>query len=295
MTLIIGFVCQEGIGLVSDTKVTNTETMEPTFTQKILMPLKETPFIVGAAGYSDLFNEFYRKVPDKVEQRIKQYKIANIEQLMRTGLSRQEAVSKVKLLQKSITATQQSLMVGGEKIEKTPTIIDDVELPYDYSAENFLDDCKDLIRTITQNSGYSNPIELLIGLKSDVRSFPQLFRMDARGRESEVDTFTAIGSGEPHVRMFFSRLYNPEKSLHELATDAIRTIVYVQDMARENTVGFSESYPPDVVVIDSDTTENNYGHVKYANMKKVLGDIKNEMLTFEKLVENSKINTLEMS
>jgi len=291
MTLIIGFACEDGIGLVSDTKISNPQTMEATYASKILTPLKNTPFIVGAAGYTDLFLEFNRKIREQVEQRIRQYKIANIEQLIKTGLKREEAISRVQLWQKSISSTQQALEEESKK-QQLPKVEPDVDLPYVYSAENFLDDCRSLIQTISENSGYANPIELLIGIRNDAKTFPYLYRMDSKGRVEQISEFTAIGTGEPHVKMFFSRLYNTNKTINQLVTDAFRTITYVQEVVKENTVGFSDEKPPEAVIITSYIDHINYGKVSYTNINEILKQIKNEMKPYESLVLNSKIDSL---
>lgn len=290
MTLIIGFVCQEGIALVSDTKITNAETLEANYASKILTPLKNTPFIVGAAGYTDLFNEFNRKIWEQVEQQIRRYKIANIEQLIRTGLERHEAIARVEKLQKSITNDQQMLAEKPELITKD--VIQDIELPYVYSPENFLDDCKSLIKTITEDSGFSNPLEVLIGIRSDYYASPILYKIDSRGREEMVRDFTAIGSGTPYVKMFFGRKYDLNKTYAELAKEAIRAITFAQDIAKENSVGFSDEKLPEVVIVDN---AYNYGRVNFTNIRDVLSEIKEEFTRFEDIILNTKIKNLEES
>ena len=292
MTLIIGFVCKDGICLVSDTKITNPETLEPKFASKILTPLRNTPFIVGAAGYTDLFHEFNRKIVERVDQSIRQYKIANIEQLMRTGMSREEAISTVQKYQKDMSSSQQALE---EPKEETKEIVTDIELPYIYTAENFLDDCKDLIGEITKNSGYANPIELLLGLRDNIDSFPRLYKIDARGHEETISDWTAIGSGEPFAKMFFSELYDHEKSANDLVKDCFRAITFVQNIGKENSVGYSAEFPPQAVVIDSIQGVNVYGRVRYENAENVLKEIEEETKQFSELIKDSKTSMLKES
>ncbi len=290
MTLIIGFVCNEGIALVSDTKITDPKTLEPKFDSKILTPLKDTPFIVGAAGFTDLFNEFNRKIGDRVEQSLRRYKIANVEQLIRTNITRDEAIAKVENIQRTTSSAQQSL----ENLpEQTKPLALDVQLPYVYTAENFLDDCKELIKEISENSGFANPIELLIGLRKNSETFPVLFHIDSKGREEAINDWTAIGSGEPFVKMFFSRLYDPRKTFSQLVKEAVRIITFVQDIAKENTVGCSDVNPPEAVIIDSIIGKNLYGRMPYVNMHEIVKEIKKEMNAFEVLIKNSSISELK--
>src|SRR3990172_2043969 len=96
MTLIIGFKCKEGVALVSDTKTTDLSTGEALYEPKILAPLENTPFIVGAAGYVNLCNEFTRKIPKIVTKRIAQMRIRNIQELQKTGLSREKKKKDIK-------------------------------------------------------------------------------------------------------------------------------------------------------------------------------------------------------
>ncbi len=68
MILIIAFKCDEGVALVSDTKMTDTEGAE-SYEEKVFFPLGNRPMIIGAAGYRDLFREFNSKLPLRGEER----------------------------------------------------------------------------------------------------------------------------------------------------------------------------------------------------------------------------------
>ena len=227
MTLIIGFVNHAGIAIVSDTQITNTETLEPSYSKKILTPLRETPFLVGAAGYTNLFQEFNRKIPEVVEQRLKQYKIMNIQELMKVGYTRDQAILRVQLHEKNLAKTQ-AVQETQEKIEKSDSILEDnIIPPFVYSGEDFLDDCRSKIKEITSGVNHPNPLELLIGQKRR-GLFPSLFYMSPMGRVEQIWTYAAIGSGQPYVKMFFDRLYDADKSMNQLITDAFRAIVYTK-------------------------------------------------------------------
>jgi len=134
-----------------------------------------------------------------------------------------------------------------------------------------------------------NPIELLIGIRNTPMAFPLLYYIDSKGREEQVSDYKAIGSGEPYVKMFFKPLYNFEKTFGELAKVAIRVITFASDVARENTVGYSDEKLPEVVVVDG----ISYGRIPYSNMKKVVDEIRHEMEKFSNIVINSTIPDLK--
>lgn len=77
MTLIIGFRCEQGVALVSDTKVIDTESGRAEYKKKILVPIN-APSIAGAAGDSDLFREFNRKIVEVVPIRMRENTIKNM-------------------------------------------------------------------------------------------------------------------------------------------------------------------------------------------------------------------------
>lgn len=287
MTLIIGFVNHAGIAIVSDTMITNTETMEPSYSKKILTPLKETPFLVGAAGYTNLFQEFNRKIPEVVEQRLKQYKILNIQELMKVGYSREEAIVRVQLYEKNLAKTQ-AVQETEEKIEVKDSVLDEnIIPPFVYSGEDFLDDCRSKIKEITSEINHPNPLELLIGQKRK-GVFPSLFYVSPSGRVEQIWTYSAIGSGQPYVKMFFDRLYDFNKSMDELITHAFRAIIYTKVVAKENSVGYSDDFPPEALVIFNNDEKGNYGFIQYNNTKQVLQDIEEEMRNFENIITVDK-------
>lgn len=84
-TLIIGMRCPDGIVLVADRKVFDTESARTTYENKIIAPLN-LPVFVGAAGLTDLFREFNRKIPIVVERRQMMFALENQKVLRSVGL-----------------------------------------------------------------------------------------------------------------------------------------------------------------------------------------------------------------
>lgn len=141
MTLIIGFVCNEGVALVSDSKVLDLETGESDWAHKILTPITNMPFIVGAAGFSDLFRQFSREIPEVVTKRVNEYRIYNIRALMESGLSRSEAIEHLTQIEtpKVEKTTQQPIThQEKKKTSKSKKVIATIPLPYTYTYQSFI-------------------------------------------------------------------------------------------------------------------------------------------------------------
>lgn len=282
MTLIIGFKCKEGVGLVSYTKITD-DTGEELWDSKILTPMPESPFIIGAAGYTHLFREFNRKLPEVVTESINQIRIENVKELMKTGLTRDEAINYLYSLESSANITQQ------QELEQTKTTppepskdITPIHLSHNYSAEKFIDDCKKLIEKVSANFDEDNePIDVLIGLKRVGSEIAELHYISSKGDEEEIDDYGAIGSGSPYVKMLFGELYDSEKTLDELTTHAFRTIAFAQKVAKENSVGFNDEHPPEAVIVLND---GRYGRIQFENEEQVLKDVDNEMKEYKDVV-----------
>lgn len=291
MTLIIGFTCKDGIALVSDTKITNLEDGEAKYDHKILTPLPGIPFIIGAAGYTNLFREFYRKVPIFVNQRFGEIAIKNIEALMNSGFSREEAFGYIRSLEKEVEKVQQPIDLNEKPKSIDKMNMPDAILPYVYSGEHFLDDCKTLIREISEQTKEETPfpLEVLIGLKKNLYQ-PSLHYVNWNGQEEQIDDFYSIGSGSPHVKQFFGRLWDANKDMNELISLAFFTIAFVQDVAKDNYVGFSNKFPPEAVVIYNDGV---YGREKFKNENEILEDVRKRTRDFEKNVIEIKIKKLE--
>lgn len=284
MTLIIGFACGEGVALVSDTKVTDIESLKPNYQSKILTPLQTTPFIIGAAGYTDLFYEFNRKIPLLVNERVAEYEVKNIEALLKTGLNRDEAIDYLRTRGERSEKQQQPVMFE-TKMEKTKKVTE-ITLPYVYTYENLMDDCKELIKTISSQvkSETPYPLEVLVSLKG--QSGASLHHINANGRERAVETYYAIGSGSDHVKMFFERLYDYNKRIFELIGLAFLTIEYVQTIAMDPYVGYSEEHPPEAVIVQDD---GNYGRLPIDKMSEVIKTIKETISSFDQRISSIEI------
>ncbi len=270
MTVIIGIRCREGLALVSDTKIVDTESGNASYESKILTPLRGTAFVAGAAGYTDLFREFNRKVPLFVNQRLAEYQIKNVKALIRTGLSRDEAIEYLRV---RASRTEQSAQPVDLRESAQPEArrIADVTLPYVYSMENFMDDCKAVINQITaQVESEPSPLQVLIGMHRDVEQGATLHFINSLGRERQIDRFYAIGSGSTHVAAFFDRLYDFNKPLLELINLAFFTIGYIQKIAHDPYVGYTTENPPEAIVVLNDA---RYGKINIANMIEILDNI----------------------
>jgi 20S proteasome alpha/beta subunit len=104
------------------------------------------------------------------------------------------------------------------------------------------------------------------------------------GIEDEINDYFAIGSGSPFVRTFFSRVYDFNKGMNELITQAIRTIVYVTMIAKEGTVGYSRDFLPEVVLILKD---GKYGKSDFENESEIIRDFEKEMEIFEDQIKQN--------
>src|SRR3989344_5361268 len=210
MTLIIGFKCKEGIALVSDTKIMDVDTGEATFESKILTPLENTPFIVGAAGYVNLFNEFNRKIPEVVTKSIAQIRVHNVQELLKTGLSRQQAIKNINAIERC-AATNLRMVRHLEKCECKDLDFDvsEIELPYIYTEENFIDDCRSLVKKVnSQSEAVTEPLELLVGIRRPRDGILHLHHVNSEGGEDEINDYFSIGSGYPFVKTIFSQVYD---------------------------------------------------------------------------------------
>lgn len=272
MTLIIGFKCKEGIALVSDTMTISLGTGEVLFEPKIITPLENTPFIVGTAGYANLCNEFTRKIPKIVTKKIAQMKILNVQELKKTGLSREEAIKYIHNQEKCVSSNLKSVQeIKDVECENHEQMI---ELPHVYSEEDLIDDCENLVKKInSQSEDAEEPIELLVGMRTTSGDI-HLHYIPFDGIEDEINDYFAIGSGSPFVKTFFSRVYDYNKGMNELITQAIRTIVYVNMVSNENTVGYSPEFLPEAVLILKD---GKYGKSDFENELEVIRDFEKEM------------------
>lgn len=282
MTLIIGFKCLEGVCLVSDTKVMDMDSGESFFESKILTPITGLPFMVGAAGYTHLFRQFNRKLPEKVSESANHIRMLNVKELMETGLSRNDAIKYLYDRESKTTQSQQQDMSEKKPEEETKTDIAHIDLTHVYSAEKFIDDCKNLVKSISSNfEEETDPIEVLIGLKRVNYPHAELHYVDSKGNEVEGDDFLAIGSGSPFVKAFFDRVYSPDKSMFELITHVFRIITFVEMIAKENSVGYTLKKPPEALAVLND---GRFGRVYFKNEQKIIQELREEMSDYENLI-----------
>ncbi|MFB5629995.1 MAG: hypothetical protein ACE5RN_00230 [Nitrosopumilaceae archaeon] len=282
MTLIIGFKCKEGVALVSDTKTTDLDTGEAIFESKILTPLENTPFIVGTAGFVNLCNEFTRKIPKIVTKKIAQMKILNIKELKKTGLTQKESIEYINKQEKCVSTNLRSVQeIKNNECEIFESDKNLIELPHVYSEEDLIDDCESLVKKINSQSKHlEEPLELLVGMRTSVGKI-HLHFISSDGIEDEINDYFAIGSGSPFVKTFFSRIYDYNKGMNELITQAMRIISYVAIVTKENTVGYSPDYPPEAVIILND---GKYGKAIFENELAVIRNLEQEMKSFVDLV-----------
>ncbi len=285
MTLIIGFKCKEGVALVSDTKTTDLSTGEALYESKILAPLANTPFIVGAAGYANLCNEFTRKIPKIVTKRIAQTRILNIQELKKTGLSRKKAIQYIHTQEKCVSTNLKSVQeVKNNECKNFEFDEHPIKLPHEYSEEDLIDDCESLLKKInSQSEDIAEPLELLVGMRTSTGNI-HLHYIPLDGVEDEINDYFAIGSGSPFVKTFFSRVYDFNKGMNELITQAIRTILYVTIVSKENTVGYSPEFLPESVIILND---GKYGKSTFENELEVISDLEKEMETYADLIKQN--------
>ena len=291
MTLIIGFKCVDGIALVSDTKIIDTESGNISYDSKILTPLEDTPCMVGLAGYMNLFEEFNRKIPYIVKQRISEIRISNVEELIKTGLSRKESIEYVTSREKCLS----SILKKIENDSKNECIVNpniaEIELPYQYSEENFIDDCKSLIKQISsQNENIEDSLEILIGIRRPRDKKLHMHQIFSDSSEIESDEYLVIGSGYQYAETVFGQVYDYNKKMSVLITEAFRTILYAVMVGKESLVGYTHENPPEAVVIHNDGT---YGKVLFENESVVVNEIEQEMENIVQQIKNSHISTLK--
>lgn len=264
-TLIIGMKCPEGVALVADTKVFDMESARATYEKKIIAPPLSPPVYVGAAGLTDLFREFNRKIPIIVGQRRREIAIKNQRALREVGLNLEDFLKPAKKPEK-IQSVEEPKKGPPKEPEKEKAVVP----PYAYTGEHLLDDCKQLIKKISEEKkelGYSYPLEVLLGF---IANDPVLFYVDCDGSEREIDTYQPIGSGSQYVKLFFDRLWNPNKSIWESITLACFVIKFVEGMGLDNYVGVGKDNLPQIALILND---GRIGEFEVENKQDVIDKI----------------------
>jgi 20S proteasome alpha/beta subunit len=289
LTLIIAFRCDEGVAIVSDRKMTDLQNGESSFDQKIFFPILGAPFIVGAAGFRDLFREFNTKLPNRVNERLAEYDLKNIKALTESGCTYEQALKYIEAAKPQPTTTQ--AIEFGKKVDRQKKKVA-VPIPYVYTYEHLMDDCKEIINKISKpylSRGY--PLELLVAVKKDNNAPPTIHQIDCQGFENQIDEYSAIGTGAPHARGIFGRFYKKEKPMLELVTLAYLTIAYSQDIAKETSVGYNDKYPPQAFAILND---GSTGEWTIQNQLEVLNSIEVVMAEMGKHVEDIWRKTIKL-
>jgi hypothetical protein len=231
--------CSDGVVLVADKKVFDLEEAKETFEDKIIAPLTTLPVFVSAAGVKDLFREFNRKIPIIVQEKAMEIAIKNEKALHEIGRKLEDFLVKPKEPEVQNIGDLEKT----QPIHQEPKKKEIFRPPYAYTGETFLDDCKGLIRNITEKTEglYQIPsIEVLLVFNAGE---PVLFYIDCYGRESQIDGYKAIGSGQPYVKLFFERLWDSKKSIQESIPLACLIIKFVEDLKLDSFVGVGKDVP----------------------------------------------------
>lgn len=250
MTLIIGAKCSDGIVLVSDRKVIDSANHEETYEDKLKQPDPYKSMIVGAAGFSNLFKQFNRKIPDIVGERLREIEWKNRAFMNEHGFTMPEQ-NKNEIEPETVQSG--SVAVDETKEQKKKVKQEETELPFIYSNEMFIDDCKSLIKTLcTDDNGLiQNKLDVLLMMQSGKEL--RLHHINCCGDEDEVD-YCAIGSGSLHINALLKEFWNNTKkvSIDNFLDFACFCIFYVQEMGLDKFVGVEENRFPDNFIIKKD-------------------------------------------
>lgn len=284
MTLIIGACCSNGVILVADRKITDSDATEETYEPKIYPPIQNVA--VCASGYRDLFREFNRKIRIKVEEREREFYLRNFSALKQLGLDE----GKIKKILSPKQANQPESFEEQKDIESSKI---EPELPslFSYNAEYFLDDCKELVEKICDAEKYGQgALEVLLLINTGT---PTLHKIDFRGCESQIDKgCIATGAGSPFLNLFFKKLWNSDMDMVSSVVIACFCIKAVQNMKLENSVGIETEKLPDIIFSD---TNGRHGTPSFSNTNKILAEINKGITNVENSIKDIKINKLTFS
>ena len=262
MTLIIGMKYKEGIILIGDTMVSGGS--ETTHDNKIVAPVQGINVAVGSAGFTQLAKEFNQKITIRVQERLSEYRLANIRDLMGTGIDITEI---------------ESGKVGG------------IVLPWLYKGVNFLDDCASLTKQLAETSKVylENPLESLVALylQSQIPN-PEtdfmLYQIDCNGFKVDVP-YTSIGSGTDHIGDYLKRNYYKDITLNEAILLGTFLIKYVEILGFDKGVGLETGKLPQIFLIKQDYFDNYLPNdddkdLILREVKKRIDRIRSSMLLF---------------
>ncbi len=239
----------------------------------------------------NLFEEFNRKIPDLVKQKIAEIRISNVEELIKTGLTRKESIEYVTSREKCMSSTLRWIKNDSKNECVINPDVAEIELPRQYSEEDFIDDCKLLIKQIsTQNEPTEDSLEILIGIRRPSDKKLHLHQIFLDGTEIESNTYLAIGSGYQYAETLFGQVYDYKKEMSVLITEAFRTILYAVLVGKESSVGYTYDHLPEAVVIHND---GKYGKMIFKNESQVIKEIEKEMENIVIQIKNSHVSKLK--
>ena len=163
-----------------------------------------------------------------------------------------------------------------------------------YANEEFIDDCKNLVKTIciTEEGEIAGDLDILLVLNAGGQY--RLHHINYRGEEEEVQCI-AIGSGAIHVQEFLDKNYSFDKNVNQLLDLAHFCILYVQKMGLDNFVGIEEDLsklPDNRVILVGNDGEVGTGILNPLEKEKPLKKIMEKIDSFVKL-KNSISSLLE--
>lgn len=243
MTLIIGMKFKDGVLLVSDRKVVEIPSMSVSYENKLAIPDPNKALVIGCAGLSNLFNQFNRKIPLIVGQKLREMDLKNRKSLFDLGINVLPTYKEI--IPEKIKKT--SVTTNPKPIEEKETIL----LPYIYSNEDFIDDSKKLIRELCTNNDGSieNNLDALLILEVDGK--PRLHHINCDANEEEVDC-SSIGSGSIFVDFILKQFWKKDNSIEYNLKLAYFCIYFVQYLKLDNYVGVEENKLPDNLIILND-------------------------------------------
>jgi 20S proteasome alpha/beta subunit len=282
MTLVIGMKFNEGVLIVSDRKVADPGNFTVTWEKKLQTPDPNKELVIGAAGYSDLFNEFNRKIPLKVEERLREVNVNNLSVMKKLGLEgvpKEEPVTPKNIRKSDVEEAEQTALNSQDDFDDELPF----QPPYIYSTEDFLDDCKLLMRQICSNfdSLPENKLDVLLIMLTG--NTTRLHHIDFSGREEERNYY-AIGSGSTHVNIFLDKYWSIDRPIDYLIKLAYFCIYYVQDMKLDSFVGVESDKLPDQYVI---LNNKEFGIFQWkAKDSDLIKEMKEKVVVFEKIKDN---------
>ncbi len=242
MTLVIGFKYKEGVVIISDRKVMDSDN-NITWEEKInYKTFRKRNTIFSSAGYSHLFNRFNRKIFNKVEENIKKIDLENYKALKEAGLedtykSIEEETEKPKKIKSNFGIEELK-----KQIKKQISTI--VSPPYSYTTDNFIDDCRSLVKELCKEQlDDEYKLDVLLALFNGEE--PTLHLIDFTGEEEEITDYRAIGSGAIYIEHLLKRFYKPNRPIEYLIKLGYFCILFVQNLELDNFVGVEEGTLPD--------------------------------------------------